>query len=88
MADRKRILSEVIDHILSHIPEEKDKLRGELKSLSETSLYQPPESHYGLWFQLSHILQNSLNWPPKEIWEKIVYTIVTEKKPPQEVAKS
>jgi hypothetical protein len=85
MADERRAPAEVINQILQHIPKEKCKLREVLKSLA--SLYQPPEAYQFMWLQLTLTLELSLNWPPKEDWEKKVYTTITKKELPPEIDK-
>ena len=84
-APPKRNIGEVIDRIRTALPQPVVRSRYEvldlnLKRIKENAGYTPPESMGREWYNLCHLLEGSLPFPPETDWQQEIADIITAKK--------
>jgi hypothetical protein len=72
-----RYLPAVLDKVLQVIPAGEGLLRLQLEKVKTSAMYTPPESMHYQWSRAAVILNEHLNWPPEEDWEKNVFVTFT-----------
>lgn len=72
-----RDILKVIEEITSNIPNEKEILIKQLKSLESSVSFSPPELIYLRWETLTNIINANIPYPPEEDWQFKVVEIFT-----------
>ena len=75
----ERNIVEVIDQVLAIVPENYETLHRQLKSISYSAGYTPPEGMRDRWYDASIALQDALGSDLKLLWVQEVNDIWMDK---------